>query len=92
MSDLLACECIPILADGWEHRGSGLGRIVAGPVSDHLGRYNTLIMLLVLSILVIFALWLPVTVDTVGLYYVSGFFLGCGTASVISVAPVCFGQ
>lgn len=49
-------------------------------------------MLLVLSILVIFALWLPVTVDTVGLYYVSGFFLGCGTASVISVAPVCFGQ
>lgn len=48
---------------------------------------------LLFSLVVVFALWLPLgAVNSLPLLYIFAFLFGFGSGSVISLAPVCFGQ
>jgi MFS family permease len=79
--------------------GSALGRYSAGHLSDTLGRFNTLLIKTLFAVLIIFTTWLPIPVipsDSVasrlGLLYTFAILFGFGSGSIISLAPVCFGQ
>jgi len=72
-------------------RGSAFGRYSAGHLSDHIGRFNTTLLTLALTLLVVFALWLPTGHHVARLYAFAPLF-GFGSGSIISLAPVCFGQ
>ncbi|TVY16771.1 putative transporter MCH4 [Lachnellula arida] len=71
--------------------GSAFGRSFSGYFSDRYGRFNTMILTLTLSLVVTFALWLPVG-NHVILFYVFAPLFGFGSGSIISMAPVCIGQ
>ncbi|KAJ9150249.1 MFS monocarboxylate transporter [Pleurostoma richardsiae] len=71
--------------------GSGVGRFVAGAVSDHLGRFNTAILTLLWATLITFAVWTSIGDRIWTLYFFAPLF-GFGTGSLISMAPVCIGQ
>lgn len=73
-------------------RGSFVGRILAGAVSDRYGSLNTVMAVLVCSITVIYSLWIPVTVDRLPLFYVFSALFGLSTGSIMSMAPVCISQ
>ncbi|KAF8855996.1 MFS monocarboxylate transporter [Acephala macrosclerotiorum] len=71
--------------------GSALGRSLSGWISDHLGRFNTMLLTLIWSMVVTFALWLPMS-NNVVLFYIFAPLFGFGSGSIISMAPVCIGQ
>jgi MFS family permease len=71
--------------------GSALGRSFSGYISDNIGRFNTMIITLAWSLIVTFALWLPVGSHVV-LFYIFAPLFGFGSGSIISMAPVCLGQ
>ncbi|CZR56066.1 related to monocarboxylate transporter [Phialocephala subalpina] len=71
--------------------GSALGRSLSGWISDHLGRFNTMLLTLIWSMIVTFALWLPMS-NNVVLFYIFAPLFGFGSGSIISMAPVCIGQ
>ncbi|TVY67520.1 putative transporter MCH4 [Lachnellula suecica] len=71
--------------------GSAFGRSFSGYISDRYGRFNTMVMTLTLSLVVTFALWLPVG-NNVVLFYIFAPLFGFGSGSIISMAPVCIGQ
>jgi MFS family permease len=71
--------------------GSAFGRSFSGYISDRYGRFNTMIMTLAWSLIVTFALWLPVGHHIV-LFYIFAPLFGFGSGSIISMAPVCVGQ
>ncbi|KAL4861219.1 hypothetical protein BDV12DRAFT_180583 [Aspergillus spectabilis] len=69
-----------------------LGRIVPGFIADLFGRFNILLSLVTLTLLVMTTLWLPVgSSSPVTLYTVLAIF-GFGSGGWISLAPVCAGQ
>lgn len=73
--------------------GSAFGRYLAGLFSDKFGRYNSMNLTLTFSLIVVFAFWLPLgAVNSQALLYIFALFFGFGSGSVISLAPVCFGQ
>lgn len=76
----------------YRSRGSCCGRILAGIASDRLGALNTIISILVLSMSVVFGLWLPVTRDRLALFYVFAALFGTTTGSIMSMAPVCISK
>ncbi|KUJ23902.1 MFS monocarboxylate transporter [Mollisia scopiformis] len=71
--------------------GSALGRSLSGYISDHLGRFNTMLLTLIWSLVVTLALWLPIGKQVV-LFYIFAPLFGFGSGSIISMAPVCIGQ
>ncbi len=71
--------------------GSAFGRSFSGYISDRYGRFNTVIVTLAWSMVVTFALWLPVGIHIVPFYIFAPLF-GFGSGSIISMAPVCLGQ
>ncbi|CAG8950991.1 hypothetical protein HYFRA_00006388 [Hymenoscyphus fraxineus] len=72
--------------------GSAFGRSSSGYISDRIGRYNTMILTLILSLVIILVLWLPVNRDGVIQFYVFAPFFGFGSGGIVSMAPVCLGQ
>lgn len=60
-------------------------------MSDRYGRFNTMIITLLWSLLIIFGVWLPVGQHIVAFYVFAPTF-GFGSGSIISMAPVCLGQ
>lgn len=72
--------------------GSALGRSFSGWISDKMGRYNTMIVTLILSLLTILVLWLPVKRESIVQFYLFAPLFGFGSGSIISMAPVCLGQ
>jgi len=73
-------------------RASGVGRLAAGAISDKIGRFNTMILITILSIITTFAIWLLVETDREWLLYMFAALYGFGIGSVISTGPVCVGQ
>ncbi|RDW82508.1 MFS monocarboxylate transporter-2 [Coleophoma cylindrospora] len=71
--------------------GSALGRSMSGWFSDRYGRFNTMILTLIWSLVVVFGLWMPVGNHVVLFYFFAPLF-GFGSGSIISMAPVCIGQ
>ncbi|KAK4177767.1 putative monocarboxylate transporter, partial [Triangularia setosa] len=72
--------------------GSGFGRLAAGAISDKIGRFNTMMLTTVFSIVTTFAVWMLVEVHRMWLLYLFATLFGFGTGSVISIGPVCVGQ
>lgn len=71
---------------------SFLGRVVPGFAADLVGRFNILLTLVTLTLLIMAAVWLPFGArDQATLYAVVGIF-GFGSGGWISLTPVCAGQ
>lgn len=71
--------------------GSFFGRWLPGYVADRLGRFNTMILTVLLCLLTTLALWLPAG-DSVPLMCVYAVLFGFASGSNISLTPVCVGQ
>ncbi|GAD99495.1 MFS monocarboxylate transporter, putative [Paecilomyces variotii No. 5] len=69
-----------------------LGRVAPGFAADLVGRFNMLLSLVAITLVVMAAIWLPFGArDQVTLYAVVGIF-GFGSGGWLSLAPVCAGQ
>lgn len=75
---------------------SCVGRLLAGYVSDRLGRYNTMIISLFFCAVSVFCFWLPDILirdlSNSGLLIVFVMMFGCVSGSNVSLLPVCMGQ
>lgn len=79
-------QVLPIM-----NAGSFFGRWIPGYVADRIGRFNTMILTVLLCLVATFALWLPAANSTARLVAYLVLF-GFGSGSNISLAPVCVGQ
>ena len=75
---------------------SCIGRVLAGFVSDRLGRYNTMIISLFLCTVSVICFWLPDILlpdaQNIGLLITFVVLFGCVSGSNVSLMPVCMGQ
>jgi MFS family permease len=81
-STSFAYDILPIL-----NAGSVFGRWLPGFVSDIIGRYNTSLVVTVVTIFCVFAIWLPFGNQTAGLVFFAVIF-GLASGSNISLTPV----
>jgi MFS family permease len=77
--------------------GSAIGRFVPGIFADRIGRFNSMICLLLLCGVAALGLWLPATVlhdmPTVrGMIILFSLLFGFASGANISLTPVCVGQ
>lgn len=68
-----------------------LGRIVPGFLADTIGRFNTLVLTLLLAWITVFAIWLPFGKSTAGLILFA-LLHGFCNGGVMMLGPVCCGQ
>ncbi|KAJ5939420.1 hypothetical protein N7466_002554 [Penicillium verhagenii] len=69
-----------------------LGRVLPGVAADQVGRFNILLSMAVVTMLVMAAVWIPFgSRDEATLYAVVAIF-GFGSGGWVSLAPVCAGQ
>lgn len=85
-SQAFSYQILPIL-----NVGSVFGRLLPGYYADRIGRYNTAIIFIALTVIAVFAIWLPAGGTTAGLVIFSLLF-GFASGSNISLTPVCIGQ
>lgn len=71
--------------------GSFFGRWFSGHIADHLGRFNTLIILDFLCLASTAGLWLPAG-NSAAMMVIYAAFFGFASGSNISLTPVCIGQ
>lgn len=71
---------------------SCLGRVLPGFLSDYAGRFNTLLLMLLLTLLVMLVIWLPFGARDLAALYVFAALFGFGTGSWMALVPVCIGQ
>lgn len=73
--------------------GSCFGRWLPGLLADRVGRFNTMIAMLLMCMVTTFAFWLPATYsNVVPLTVVYAVLFGFASGSNISLVPVCVGQ
>ena len=69
-----------------------MGRVLPGFAADQVGRFNILLLLALVTLLVMGAVWIPFgSRDEATLYAVVAIF-GFGSGGWVSLAPVCAGQ
>ncbi|GLA26518.1 MFS general substrate transporter [Aspergillus phoenicis ATCC 13157] len=69
-----------------------LGRVLPGFAADRMGRFNVLLCMVVVTLIIMAAVWLPIgSRDEATLYTVVAIF-GFGSGGWLSLAPVCAGQ
>jgi MFS family permease len=71
--------------------GSIFGRWLPGFYADKIGRYNTMILTVVLTVISVLCIWLPAGQSMAGLIVFCLLF-GFASGSGISLTPVCVGQ
>lgn len=71
--------------------GSFFGRWIPGFTADYMGRFNTMIVTVLLCLLSTACLWLPAG-DSVGMMVAYALIFGFASGSNISLTPVCVGQ
>lgn len=71
--------------------GSCFGRYLPGLVADKIGRFNTMILTVLLCLVSTLALWLPAG-DSIALMVLYSLVFGFASGSSISLTPVCVGQ
>lgn len=71
--------------------GSCLGRYLPGLVADKIGRFNAMILTIVICIVSTFALWMPAD-GRLGMIVGYAIVFGFGSGSGISLTPVCVSQ
>jgi MFS family permease len=69
-----------------------LGRVLPGLAADQLGRFNILLSLVVLTIIIMAGVWLPYGSHSEGTIYAVVAIFGFGSGGWLSLAPVCAGQ
>ncbi|PSN72056.1 MFS general substrate transporter [Corynespora cassiicola Philippines] len=71
---------------------SCLGRILPGYAADKIGRFNTLLIMIVFTLVFMLALWLPLGDKSLAALYVFAALFGFGTGSWMALTPACIGQ
>ncbi len=71
--------------------GSFFGRWLPNYVADRLGRFNTMIVMVALCLLMTLALWLPAG-KSIAMIVIYAVIFGFASGSNISLTPVCVGQ
>lgn len=71
---------------------SFVGRVIPGIAADLFGRFNILLSLVVLTLVVMAAVWLPFGSKNEATLYAVAAIFGFGSGGWISLAPVCAGQ
>ncbi|CAK7232824.1 hypothetical protein SCUCBS95973_008388 [Sporothrix curviconia] len=80
MSSDLSGYLVPIL-----NAASLFGRTIPGHVADKVGRFNTMIVMSVFSVICIFAVWIPAKTDAVIIVFAAMY--GFGSGAFISIMP-----
>lgn len=71
---------------------SSFGRIIPGYVSDFVGRFNTLLIMIVFTLVMMLALWLPFGNSSLAALYAFCALFGFGTGAWMALTPACIGQ
>jgi MFS family permease len=71
---------------------SCFGRIIPGYVSDSIGRFNTLLAMILFTLLLMLIIWLPFGHSSLAALYVFCTLFGFGTGSWMALTPACIGQ
>ncbi|KIW85770.1 hypothetical protein Z517_01162 [Fonsecaea pedrosoi CBS 271.37] len=71
---------------------SCFGRIIPGYISDFVGRFNTLLFMILFTLILMVAVWLPLGHTSLAALYVFAAFFGFGTGSWMALTPACIGQ
>lgn len=71
---------------------SCFGRILPGFVSDYIGRFNTLMIMIVFTLILMLVLWLPFGHTSLAALYTFVALFGFGTGSWMALTPACIGQ
>ncbi len=71
---------------------SCVGRILPGYVADKIGRFNTLLIMIVFTLVWMLALWLPLGTSSISALYCFAGLFGFGTGSWMALTPACVGQ
>ncbi|KAF2163936.1 hypothetical protein M409DRAFT_25713 [Zasmidium cellare ATCC 36951] len=66
---------------------SCFGRILPGFVSDYIGRFNTLLIMMVATLIFILVIWLPFGTTSLGALYTFTALFGFGTGSWMAMVP-----
>jgi len=85
-TEAFSYQILPILC-----AGSIFGRWLPGLYSDKIGRFNCSLLMIVLTVICVFGIWLPFGSNKAGLVIFAVVF-GFATGSNISLTPVCVGQ
>jgi MFS family permease len=71
---------------------SCLGRLLPGYVADKIGRFNTLFIMIIFTLVFMLALWLPFGTTSLAALYCFAALFGFGTGSWMALTPACVGQ
>lgn len=71
---------------------SCIGRILPGYAADKIGRFNALAIMIVFTLVFMFALWLPFGSTSLPALYAFSALFGFGTGSWMALTPACIGQ
>jgi MFS family permease len=71
---------------------SCFGRILPGYLSDRIGRFNTLFIMIIFTLAWMLILWLPFGNKSIAALYVFSGLFGFGTGSWMALTPACIGQ
>lgn len=71
---------------------SCFGRILPGYLADKIGRFNTLLIMIVFTLIFMLALWLPFGDTSLPALYAFAALFGFGTGSWMALTPACIGQ
>lgn len=80
MSTHLQAYLVPIL-----NAASLFGRTIPGLVADKIGRFNTMICMCTMSVVFIFALWIPAKTDALVIVFAALY--GFGSGAYVSIMP-----
>jgi MFS family permease len=71
---------------------SCLGRLLPGYVADKIGRFNTLFIMIIFTLVFMLVLWLPLGTSSLAALYCFAALFGFGTGSWMALTPACVGQ
>jgi MFS family permease len=71
---------------------SCFGRIIPGYVADKIGRFNTLLFMIIFTLFFMLVLWLPLGDRSLSAMYCFAALFGFGTGSWMALTPACLGQ
>ncbi|RMZ71543.1 mfs monocarboxylate transporter [Pyrenophora seminiperda CCB06] len=71
---------------------SCLGRILPGYAADKIGRFNTLFVMIIFTLVWMLVLWLPLGTQSLPALYAFAALFGFGTGSWMALTPACVGQ
>ncbi|KAF2747965.1 MFS general substrate transporter [Sporormia fimetaria CBS 119925] len=72
--------------------GSCVGRVVPGYVADKLGRFNTLLVMILFTLVIMLTLWLPFGTTSLRVLYAFAAIFGFSTGSWMALTPSCIGE